>query len=413
MKNIKRIVALILCLFLVSATSTVVFATETTEAKEKYPFVLVHGMMGWGENSTTNNKSAYFGMRSEKPMADFFREKGYEVAIPTVAPLGSAWDRACEVFAQITGTRVDYGKAHSEACRHERFGRDYTGQALLSDNGWDLNTPINLVGHSFGGPTCYVLTSMLEHGVEDEINASPDDCSELFKGGHKGLVYSMTALESPHNGSPVANLLNDGFVTLLAAATFMNIIGTLNNPPLDFMVDQFGITKDPSKGETAKLTPKACWALATSRDHSGYDMSLKGAKELYSKFHISESTYYFSCPVNGTKVNSLGMTIPYKMNLKNPMVLTSVLPVLLSKIPINGKIPGKEWKANDGLVPVISAHHPFDQPFADYDENVELDKGVWYVLPVVQGGNHGYAIAGDAEKMERICNEIMNRVENI
>jgi len=31
----------------------------------------------------------------------------------SVAPNGSAWDRACELYAQLSGTRVDYGKAHT------------------------------------------------------------------------------------------------------------------------------------------------------------------------------------------------------------------------------------------------------------------------------------------------------------
>ena len=39
--------------------------------------------------------------------------------------MGSAWDRTCELYAQLTGTRVDYGKAHAEKYGHARYGRTY------------------------------------------------------------------------------------------------------------------------------------------------------------------------------------------------------------------------------------------------------------------------------------------------
>lgn len=416
MKTMKKIIACLLCLCLMLSVSIIAFAQDTAGAyeKEKYPFVLVHGMMGWGENSEWQKDSAYWGMLSDKPIYEMLREKGYETAAVTVAPMGSAWDRACEMFAQLTGTVVDYGKAHSEAHKHERYGRNYEGRALLGENGWDLETPINVVTHSFGGPTGYVFASMLEYGVKEEIEASPDDCSELFKGGHEGLVYSMTTLEAPHNGSPVSNLINDGFFPLVLAAKIFNVFGTMKNPPVDFMIDQFGLSKDPSTGETAKLDMIKCWRLATSKDHCGHDMTLKGAKALYEKFPQAKGTYYFSVAANATEKNKFGLTVPIKSDKFNPLLISAGLVTMLSGLPINnGKIPGSEWAENDGLVPVVSARYPLGQEHADYEDGIALEKGIWYVLPVVDGGNHGYGMSGSHEKLESIWDSIIERIENI
>ncbi len=42
-----------------------------------------------------------------------------------VGPVSSFHDRACELFAQIGGGRVDYGARHSSEARHARYSRQY------------------------------------------------------------------------------------------------------------------------------------------------------------------------------------------------------------------------------------------------------------------------------------------------
>ena len=37
-----------------------------------------------------------------------------------------AWDRACELYAQLNGLVTDYGAGHFARCGHLRYGRDYT-----------------------------------------------------------------------------------------------------------------------------------------------------------------------------------------------------------------------------------------------------------------------------------------------
>lgn len=95
-------------------------------------FVFVHGLSGWGSYDDNYRKMPYWGMRGGDLMV-YLRSQGYICYAASVAPAGSAWDRACELYAQLAGTRTDYGKAHSTAFRHERFGRDFTGRPLLPE----------------------------------------------------------------------------------------------------------------------------------------------------------------------------------------------------------------------------------------------------------------------------------------
>lgn len=88
---------------------------------------------------------------------------GYDCYEPSVAPSGSAWDRACELYAQLAGTVVDYGKEHSERCHHERYGVDYSKNPLMTD--FD-DSQIVLLGHSFGGATIRLFSEITKEHVK-------------------------------------------------------------------------------------------------------------------------------------------------------------------------------------------------------------------------------------------------------
>ena len=94
-----------------------------------YPYVLVPGMSGWGGTSKLNQYLPYWGF-ARFDIAKILNSVGYETYVASVSPLGSAWDRTCELYAQMTGTRVDYGKAHSEKFGHARYGRTYSAPIL-------------------------------------------------------------------------------------------------------------------------------------------------------------------------------------------------------------------------------------------------------------------------------------------
>ena len=169
------------------------------EWNTNYTFVFVHGLSGWGHYDFQNKIFPYWGLKNGSLMKQL-RKEGFNTYDASVAPQGSAWDRVCELYAQLTGTVTDYGKEHSERCGHDRYGRDFSKDPLIPV--WDSENKINLLGHSFGGVTVRLLAHLMAYGSEAEINAtSPEDLSPLFAGGHGDWIYSVTALSAPHNGT--------------------------------------------------------------------------------------------------------------------------------------------------------------------------------------------------------------------
>jgi triacylglycerol lipase len=62
-------------------------------------------------------------------------DKGHQTYYASMGPISSNWDRACELYAQIKGTVVDYGQAHSAKYGHARYGKDYRGKGFYP--AWD------------------------------------------------------------------------------------------------------------------------------------------------------------------------------------------------------------------------------------------------------------------------------------
>ena len=82
-------------------------------------YVFVHGLAGWGRYDEKYARRPYWGMGGGDLMVHL-REQGYACYAASVSPMGSAWDRACELYAQLSGTRTDYGAAHAAAYGHDR-----------------------------------------------------------------------------------------------------------------------------------------------------------------------------------------------------------------------------------------------------------------------------------------------------
>ena len=148
MRKFKKL----LCIVLVLAMAASLFAfpasaDNDTASEADYPFVFVHGLMGWGARSDLDPIVPYWGMTTGNLMK-YLNKKGFESYAAQVGPLSGAWDRACELYAQLTGTRVDYGIVHSGEKDHDRYGITYDEPLFY---GWSADKKINLIGHSFGG----------------------------------------------------------------------------------------------------------------------------------------------------------------------------------------------------------------------------------------------------------------------
>lgn len=361
-------------------------------ARNKYPFIFVHGMLGWGEAIGINKKAPYWGATTGN-LIDFLRKCNYECYSASVGPVSSAWDNACELYAQLTGTRVDYGEAHSKAHGHNRYGRTYH-KSLCEGFG---QRKFHLIGHSHGGQVIRLLTHLLTNGSEDEINATdPADISPLFKGGKEDCVMSVTTICTPNNGSTLYNITEKyELIHTLGRFTDM-VMGLVGRTPVhgkyvDYQLEQFGLT--PVRGEFK--SDRLITAMNRVRDGEDFvlnDLSLKGAHELNELIEINKNVYYFSYAANGCTGENHKPT-----NIRFPFLK------YFSSLIINLGLPEDEqgisfdesWLDNDGLVNVPSAKRPFDEPAKDFDG--ELVPGIWNVMPTLIC-DHGAATGLLADK---------------
>ena len=93
-------------------------------------FIFVHGLAGWGSYDPLYEYYSYWGMAGGDSIM-YLNNHGYECYAASVDPTGSAWDRACELYAQLTGTITDYGKAHSEKYGHGRYGNTLSQNSTI------------------------------------------------------------------------------------------------------------------------------------------------------------------------------------------------------------------------------------------------------------------------------------------
>ena len=83
------------------------------ERKHNYPIVVFHGFAGFGEDELMNKFVPYFGWYNNINIKKYAAKYDKEFYVPSISGFSSMWDRCCEMYAQIVGGTVDYGKAHS------------------------------------------------------------------------------------------------------------------------------------------------------------------------------------------------------------------------------------------------------------------------------------------------------------
>ena len=224
------------------------------ERLNNYPFVVFHGFAGYGEQEGMNKFMPYLGVfnvNAKKLFADF----DTELYIPSMSGVSSMWDRACEMYAQIKGGRVDYGKVHSEKYGHERYGRTFPGcipdWGTLDDEG--KMRKINVIGHSFGGPTVRFFVNMIINGCQEEIDGTPEgELSEFFKGGHENWIHSCTTFAGANDGISFLYAI-EKVVPPVATAVLEGLSWMAQVPAVakfyDQNLEQWGITRKLQTGE--------------------------------------------------------------------------------------------------------------------------------------------------------------------
>ena len=320
-------------------------------------FIFVHGLSGWGSYDARYRRMPYWGMRGGDLMEQL-RGRGFDCHAASVAPAGSAWDRACELYAQLAGTRTDYGKAHSAEYRHGRFGRDYSGDPLIPS--WDEDTRLVLLGHSFGGTTVRMLAQLLACGDGAEQAAGAD--SPLFRGGMEGRIHSVVTLASPMNGTTAYDLFADP----------------------DF--DPAGVRVPSWSRAFARMMAMGTRPVKDGRDdrdHADHDMYIDNALALNRKLTALPGVYWFSVPCGYTDLQPDGTHRP-RRGMEPIFVMRSCQIGAYAGSTRGGTVLDAAWRENDGLVNTLSASAPLGQPSVPLDRS-GIRRGVWNVFPVFDG----------------------------
>ena len=421
----KRILSMLLIVVLVCSIGMVPALADKAEPEDgtKYQTVFVHGLLGFGYNDMVSNLICYWGCTSGN-MIDYLTGQGYDVVNASVGPCSSCWDRCCELFAQLTGTKTDYGAAHSAAVaaayanadndlKHDRFGRDYTGEAIV-DNwgpkyengkvvGW-YDNKLNLIGHSFGGPTSVMLLELLAEGNQDEINWGKqqaklyggdwhDYVSPLFWGDYDGeyLINSITSLAGVLNGTTYLDACETEGEIIMSLVTYVaNTLGKTDvNYIYDFQLEHFGISNVPGTNpsvDTLKAffnTDKVA-AFLDGYDNALYDLSVQGCNELKRGWETYDNVYYFSYAGNRTHKDAItGNYVPdADMSLLFMTFGTKMGSYQYSFEQVqdiygrNVSNINKDWLPNDGMVNTISARYPIGAAHKEYDPNA-IESGIW------------------------------------
>lgn len=369
------------------------------QPKTQDAFVFVHGMLGFGEDELLYKVVPYWGGTSGS-IVKRLRKEGYDACAPSFSSVGSAWDRACEVYAALTGTRVDYGIAHSKKYGHARYGITYE-KAMVPDWGETLPSgakkKVHIIGHSFGGATVRMLSHLMAYGAEEERAVTPEDeLSPLFAGGKGDWIKSVTAIAGPFNGTTVIDAIGI-LVPTLKVISFCGLASVLGNTPFrkiyDMQLTQWKITS-PRNGRAHPLwigrigRVRKFW---TSKDECFYDLCLKGAHELNEFLESNPDAYQFSISTDASKPKKNGN---YKMRL-SAFFAFQITGNMMGRYDYDrtmGQPLSNEWKASDGCSNTFSAHHPDDEEWVDFDPKKDTPKkGIWNALPIYRG-DHGEVV---------------------
>jgi triacylglycerol lipase len=262
---------------------------------------------------------------------------------------------------------VDYGKAHSERCNHERYGEDFTGRALIEK--FSSEDKINLLGHSFGGATIRLFADIMEDGSKEEIAATPSaELSGYFKGGKGDWIYSLTSLAAPHNGTTAYNV-GESEPEEKAA-----------EPKKNPVKDKFGSIGD-------KLMSQFTGGEKDGRidsDYAAYDMYIDNALKLNETITTYFDTYYFSFACTASVKNKDGVYVPEKKIMESIYASSSEAMGKYTGTTKGGFVIDESWQENDGLVNTVSALAPSGAPSTLFEEGNTV-KGVWNIMPIYHG----------------------------
>ena len=303
-----------------------------------YPIVMVHGLFGWGGTEVLGLN--YWGGFSS--LRDILNNAGYEVYTPSIGPVASNWDRACELYAYLVGGTVDYG---------------------------DISP---------------LFTGECRHWIESITTL----CTP-----HDGSQYDTKVYQNIGDLAQYA-------MGIIGTVTGSNV--NENNFGLDFKLDQWGLVRQPNESYSSyfnRVINSKIWTQHTN-DLSVYDLDVDGAAVLNGYAKAQDDIYYFSIACSNTHRDPL--TGHYLPNASmNPMMIKSGTYMGRHVNYAVGHVNiTPEWWENDGIVSVRSAIRPHENSTDQYNENYGVGAdgkmtfksgtkmGVWNYIEKIDNTDH-------------------------
>ena len=306
--------------------------------------------MGWGRDEI--NDYYYWGGHFD--IQEFLNEQGFNVHTLSVGPVSSNYDRAIEVFYQIKGGQVDYGKNHSEKYNLIQKPESKHYKGIYPE--WDNEHPIHIIGHSQGGQTARMLDLLLEMQEEGEKN--------ILKKNYTGWIKSITTISTPHNGTTLVPIIDNIFPFAQTMIIWINAIGQSKNIEqfYNFDLQHWGLYKKNNESIRNYINRIKNSPISKTKNFCKWDLSIEGSIEFNKICTTNDSTYYYSysTSTNINEKNEIDIRLKYK--------LQSIL------IKRAGEYP-EEWKENDGIVNTISMPGPQNETIMIY--NGKSISGKW------------------------------------
>ncbi len=342
----------------------------------KYPVILVHGILGFGPKEIGHLNYWGSALRVHSPL------KRYEAS---VGPLSSAHDAACELAAQIKGAKVDYGEQHAKDEQHNRYGYDFTNKGFVQD--WSEINPVHLVGHSLGSPIIRCLQNLLEEdywgwGSSHKWASSISTISGVSNGST--LVYFFGADEK--TGLLKKNSVATPLMRMIEI--FTSATGGFLDSIYNFDLDHWGFVRLEGESLMDYLKRVSQSNFLWGKDNAAYTLSLQGAYDDNAVWKTFSDTYYFSyITVQTNKGWFSGMYYPDLSMNPALLALSTYIGCKnfdIAPIPIMN-FASSDWWENDGAVSTYSQKYPHTNGVhpvgSEFDENTSvtcLKRGAWH-----------------------------------
>jgi hypothetical protein len=322
--------------------------------------------------------------------------ENFNIITADLSNIGSLHDRSCELFYQLYGGKVDYGKEHSEKFGHKRFGKSYPPKI----KNWNAENPINIVGWSLGGSTAiYFFTLICEDhfgvGTSAEWIQSIVTVSGALNGSTLNYALGMNE-DNPDKLSdiPFFSLANFIKTTFISPFLYLNRYIPVTKRIYGFNVDQWVNPSDVIKdhGDNAFVDIAISKMMKYNERFIAALQKAKNKPYLFSISTLKES--YFEIFLK--KMNFL---VRYSFNVIFEITRT----IVANYEPKKELYPGfvaSMWSENDGIVNTISQEFPFttskdsqlipitdllpllrhQNSHPDLKYNHYIKQGEWYIL---------------------------------